>query len=53
MQYNSLIKKLRDKALKDTYSFDASKTADDLDGHLQLIRRDIDDAEKQIERFHD
>ena len=53
MQYNSLIKKLCDKAIKDTYSFNASKTADDLDGHLLLIRTDIDDAEKQIEKFHD
>jgi hypothetical protein len=48
MQYNSEVKRLCDKALKGTYSFNASETENDLDPHLLLIRTSIDDAEDKL-----
>jgi hypothetical protein len=53
MQYNSLIKRLCDEAIKDVSSFNPSKAADNLNGHLRVIGTDIAAAEKQIEAFHD
>jgi hypothetical protein len=48
IQYNSLIRRICEKALRDTSGFDWSKTADDLDGHLLRIRTDIDDAKNKL-----
>jgi hypothetical protein len=53
IQYNGLIKRLCDEALKDVSSFNPSKAANDLSGHLLVIGTDIDAAEKQIGMFHD
>ena len=53
IQYNGLIKRLCEEALKDSSSFNPSKAADNLNGHLLVIGTNIAAAEKQLERFHD
>jgi hypothetical protein len=47
-QYNSLIRRIWEKAYMDTSAFNWSDTADDLDKHLLRIRTDMDAGENKL-----
>lgn len=53
LQYNGLLSALTEKINHNMNSFIPSEASTDLEGHLSLIRKNIDDAEKEIAKFHD